>query len=80
MITYKKLQNQTEPRYCFCCNCTIFTFGKLNNQQFYKFPLHENNMDHSNVPFLVSGLCNLGPKTSWKPPGKIAWVLATLNV
>ena len=31
-IDYKKLQNQTEPWHCFCCNCTIFPFSKPNNQ------------------------------------------------
>ena len=43
-IDYEKLQNQTEPQYCFCFNCTIFPFGKLNNQQFNKFLLYENDM------------------------------------
>ena len=46
-IDYKKLQSHSEPWYCFCCNCTIFPFRKLNHKQVYKFLLHENNMDHS---------------------------------
>ena len=53
---YKKFQNQSKT--CFCCNCRIFPFGKLNNQQFYKFLPHEKNLDHSitiekNIGFLV---------------------------
>ena len=46
-IDYEKLQNLTEPWYCFSCNCTIFPFGRINNQQFYKFLLRENNKDYS---------------------------------